>query len=124
MAVLTAFPKSPNIETVFQVMGTLVSDETQTEMNKNGKLTVLNDKNIQLQFGANLKSFQNKNISAITKLKKSKNLLLTDYDVELKKVIQESAKDMALSGKDVNTVLREAQEKAEKKVNEIKLAKK
>ncbi|WP_028550711.1 ABC transporter substrate-binding protein [Paenibacillus sp. UNC451MF] len=124
MAVLTAFPKSPNIEMVFQVMSTLVSDEAQTEMNKNGKLTVLNDKNIQLQFGANLKSFQNKNIPAITKLKRSKNLLLTDYDVELKKVIQESAKDMALSGKDVNTVLREAQEKAEKKVNEIKLAKK
>lgn len=120
MPVIMISPKSENAEAAFQAMQILVSDEAQTNMNRNGKLTVLNDKDIQLQFGSHLKSFQSKNIPAIFKLEKSKSLLLTDYDVELKRIIQNAAKDMALSGKDVNTILREAQENAEKTVSQLK----
>jgi multiple sugar transport system substrate-binding protein len=114
------FPKSPNKDAAFRVIETLVSDEVQTSLNKKGRLTVLNDENIKKQFASELKSFQGKNVQAVFKLKQAPGTVLTDYDVELKKMIQEAAKDMAQNGKDVNTALREAQDKAVKKMAELK----
>jgi hypothetical protein len=40
--------------------------------------------------------------------------------VELKKIVQNAAKDMAQNGKDVNTVMREAQNSAEIKLVQMK----
>ncbi|TMV50039.1 extracellular solute-binding protein [Paenibacillus mesophilus] len=120
MPVFMVFPKSPNKDAAFRVIETLVSDEVQTALNKKGRLTVLNDENIKKQFASELKSFQGKNVQAVFKLKQAPGTVLTDYDVELKKIVQEAAKDMAQNGKDVNTALREAQDKAVKKMAELK----
>lgn len=120
MPVFMMFPKSPNKEAAFRVIETLVSDEVQTDLNKKGRLTVLNDEAIKKQFASELKSFQGKNVQAVFKLKQAPGTVLTDYDVELKKILGEAAKDMAQTGKDVNTTLREAQNKAEKKMAELK----
>ncbi|MCC2683368.1 MAG: family 1 extracellular solute-binding protein, partial [Paenibacillaceae bacterium] len=114
------FPKSPHQDAAFQVIQTLTSDETQTMLNKNGRLTVLNSNDIKNQFASDLKSFKGKNIQSVFKLKQAPGVVLSDYDVELKKLIQNAAKDMAQNGKDVNTVLREAQDKAEKAMAEVK----
>jgi multiple sugar transport system substrate-binding protein len=120
MPVLMIFPKSPHQDAAFQVIQTLTSDETQTMLNKNGRLTVLNSNDIKNQFASDLKSFKGKNIQSVFKLKQAPGVVLSDYDVELKKLIQNAAKDMAQNGKDVNTVLREAQDKAEKAMAEVK----
>ncbi|ULL16710.1 extracellular solute-binding protein [Paenibacillus sp. H1-7] len=120
MPVLMVSPKTAHKDAVFQVINTLVGDEVQTLLNRNGRLTILNDDKIKSQFAADLKSFQGKNTQAVTKLKQAASVPITDYDVELKKIIQNAAKDMAQSGKDVNTILREAQSNAEKKMAEMK----
>ena len=81
---------------------------------------MLNDDAIKKQFASELKSFQGKNVQAVFMLKQAPGTVLTDYDVELKKIIGEAAKEMAQTGKDVNTALRDAQNKAEKKMAELK----
>ncbi|MEF3304526.1 ABC transporter substrate-binding protein [Paenibacillus sp. GYB003] len=120
MPVFMIFPKSPHKETAFRAIETLVSDEVQSALNKKGRLTVLNDDAIKKQFASELKSFQGKNVQAVFMLKQAPGTVLTDYDVELKKIIGEAAKEMAQTGKDVNTALRDAQNKAEKKMAELK----
>ncbi|WP_284639306.1 ABC transporter substrate-binding protein [Paenibacillus silviterrae] len=116
-------PKSKNQEAAFQVISTLVSDEAQIAMNKTGRMTSLNNDAVKKTYASELKSFQGKNIQAVFKTKQAPIVKPTDYDLPFKQLIREGAKDMAQNNKDVNTVLREIQDKAEKTMTDMKKSK-
>lgn len=102
----------------FQVMSILTSDEVQSELSKSGKISVLAKSDFQAQYGVNVPYLKGKNVGGIFKSKPRKiNDPLTEYDVLVRSAIDASAKDLA-GGKDVNTVIRETEEKANKAIEE------
>jgi multiple sugar transport system substrate-binding protein len=117
-------PKSKHPKEAFKVIAVLTSDEAQMAMNRTGRMTVLESENVKKTYAADLKSFQGKNVQAIFKTKSAAIAAPTDYDLPFKNIIRDAAKDMAQNGKDVNTILREAQDKAEKAMAEIQSGKK
>ncbi|CAG7636373.1 ABC transporter substrate-binding protein [Paenibacillus allorhizosphaerae] len=116
-------PKSKHQEEAFQVIAALVSDEAQIAMNKTGRMTSLNNDSVKKTYASELKSFQGKNVQAVFKTKPAPIVKPTDYDLPFKQLIRDGAKDMAQNNKDVNTVLREVQDKAEKAMLEVKKSK-
>ncbi|WP_028550143.1 ABC transporter substrate-binding protein [Paenibacillus sp. UNC451MF] len=116
-------PKSKHQEEAFKVISTLVSDEAQITMNKTGRMTSLNNDAVKKTYASELKGFQGKNVQAVFKTKQAPIVKPTDYDLPFKQLIRDGAKDMAINHKDVNTVLREIQEKAEKTMTDMKKAK-
>ncbi|CAG7632753.1 hypothetical protein PAESOLCIP111_03411 [Paenibacillus solanacearum] len=116
-------PKSKHPEEAFRVIEALVSDEAQIAMNKTGRMTSLNNDSVKKTYASELKSFQGKNVQAVFKTKPAPIVKPTDYDLPFKQLIREGAKDMAQNNKDVNTVLREVQDKAEKAMLEVKKSK-
>ncbi|ULL16778.1 extracellular solute-binding protein [Paenibacillus sp. H1-7] len=102
----------------FQVMSIFTSDEVQAEMSKSGKISALAKADFQTQYGANVPFIQGKNISGIFKSKTRKiNDPLTEYDALVRSALDAASKELA-AGKDVNTVLRETEEKANKAIDE------
>ncbi|CAG7637107.1 hypothetical protein PAESOLCIP111_03816 [Paenibacillus solanacearum] len=103
---------------VFEVMKIFTSDEVQSELSKSGKVSVLTKGDFQTQYGANVAYLKGKNIAGIFKSKPRKiNDPLTEYDALVRSAIDAAAKELA-AGKDVNTALREAEEKANKAIEE------
>ncbi|WP_079913475.1 ABC transporter substrate-binding protein [Paenibacillus sp. 32352] len=113
-------PQSKHQEEAFKVITTLVSDEAQITMNKTGRMTSLNNDTVKKTYASELKGFQGKNVQAVFKTKQAPIVKPTDYDLPFKQLIRDGAKDMAVNHKDVNTVLREIQEKAEKTMVDMK----
>jgi multiple sugar transport system substrate-binding protein len=106
-------------EQAMQVIQMITSREQQIEMTKNGRLTILTDKSIMSQFGANFPSLKGKNIEAIYKYPPSKTPIPNIADKEVQTIIRNMRKEMAINKKDINTVLREGQEQADKKIAEM-----
>ncbi|WP_282942909.1 extracellular solute-binding protein [Paenibacillus sp. RC67] len=102
----------------FQVMSIFTSDEVQAELSKSGKISALAKSDFQTQYGTNVPYLKGKNISGIFKSKTRKiNDPLTEYDALVRSALDAGAKELA-AGKDVNTVLREAEEKANKAIED------
>lgn len=100
---------SEHKDAAFQAIAYLLSDEAQTEMSRNLKMSVLKDNRVQAQFGQANAELQAKNVAAFTKLKMAelkpfkynfKTNPATQINQEFNKVIYE--------GKDINTALRDA----------------
>jgi multiple sugar transport system substrate-binding protein len=99
-------------DAAFQAASVVASDEVQAELSKDGKLSVLTSTDIQRQYATNLPMFKGKNIDGIFKAAPRKiNVPNTEYDVVVRSAIDDSAKELA-AGKDINTLLRETEEKA------------
>jgi multiple sugar transport system substrate-binding protein len=62
-------------------------------------------------YAANLESFKGKNISGIFKNKSAKLNTPTDYDQLVAKFMTEATSRVGLNNEDINTVLREIEEK-------------
>jgi len=102
----------------FQVMEVFTSNEVQSDLSQNGKVSVLANKNIEKQYGANLPTLKGKNVEGIFKAKpRELHSPVTEFDVIVRQAIDASAKDLA-DGKDINTVMRETEEKANQKIQE------
>ncbi|GAA4864065.1 hypothetical protein GCM10023310_49530 [Paenibacillus vulneris] len=102
----------------FEVMSIFTSDEVQAELSKSGKISVVAKADIQTQYGTNVPYLKGKNVSGIFKSKTRKiNDPLTEYDGLVRSALDSAAKELA-AGKDVNTVLRETEEKANKAIEE------
>jgi multiple sugar transport system substrate-binding protein len=106
-------------EQAMQVIQMLTSQEHQIMMTRDARLTVMKDKEVQNQFGANNPSLKGKNIAAIYKYPPSKTPQPHIADKEVQTVIRNIRKEMAVGKKDINTVLREGQELADKKIAEM-----
>jgi multiple sugar transport system substrate-binding protein len=110
---------SKHKEQAMQVIQMLTSREQQIKMTRDARLTVLKDDEVVKQFGANTPSLKGKNIEAIYKYTPSKTPQPHIADKEVQTVIRDMRKEMAVNKKDMNTVLREGQEKADKKIAEL-----
>lgn len=109
---LTVNKAGKNKEAAYRVLLTLISEETQTALSKNRRLTPLKDEKVKLTFATDSDVFTGKNLQSIFKVQPSP---LPDYST-WKPIIDpfanNVAKDIALNGIDVNTATREQEEKA------------
>ena len=88
-------------------------------LTQNGRLTALNDVEVMKQFGAAFPSLKDKNMAAVYKYAPSPSPTPHIADRKVQEVIRAMRKEMAINKKDINTVLREAQEKADKAIAEL-----
>ncbi|MEF3306832.1 ABC transporter substrate-binding protein [Paenibacillus sp. GYB003] len=106
-------------DAAMQVISVLLSDEVQTEMTKNLQSSVLKDPKINAQFGKATPELASKNVAAFTKLKVAVLKPFGFVPVGSAAGIPINAfTEMLYSNKDVNTVLREADEKMTKVIEE------
>jgi multiple sugar transport system substrate-binding protein len=112
---------SKHQDQAFQVMSVISSDENQLDMSKEGRISVLNSADVQKNYGAVIPELKGKNIAGIFKTKPRKSHTpVTDYDKLIRDVIDDSAKELATTGVDVNTLLRTTEEKANAAVEAAK----
>jgi multiple sugar transport system substrate-binding protein len=113
---------SKNKDAAFQLVRVLLSPEVQTMISRNGKMAALKDRTIQNQYGADVKQLQGKNGAVFTKLKMSavqpQNYLILNWS-PVSSALNNALYDM-LAGKDINTALREADEKTQKVIDEVR----
>ena len=113
-------PASKNKEAAYRVLLTLIGDESQTAMNKGNNLTILNKPDLKLQFASNTNIYQGKNLEGVFKVKPAPAPMYSEYDAENYKYLGEALKSMVVDKEDVNTVLRVANEKANKYIETVK----
>lgn len=94
----------------FQVLSTILSDEVQKELARNGRFPVLTDKNLETEFGKNLDYAKGKNLQAAFLTQPAKPFPVTKYDANAKNVMDAAITPVVKGEKDINTVLREAEE--------------
>ena len=113
-------PGSKHKEAAYAVIATMASEEAQRAMNRGTRLTVLNNAELRNEFAMDTKLYEGKNLQGVFKVKPAPLPEATPYDVKLYSFLGEGIKSMINEGKDINTVLREANEKADKHIEEMK----
>jgi len=101
---------SKHKDQAFQVIAAILSEENQLEMSRNARFPILKDQKIQEEFGKNVDYLKGKNLQAIFKTKPAAPVPPSKFAAEGSKLSQEAFKKY-MSGEDVNSVLREADEK-------------
>lgn len=115
---LMVTPTSKNKEAAYQVIQAMVSEESQTAMNRGTNLTVLNKPELKSEFAKDTKIFDGKNLSGIFKVQPASIPATTEYDTKIYSFLGDALKSMIVSGTDINSVLRAAGENADKYVQE------
>lgn len=116
---------SPNKDQAFDVISYLTTAEYQTQQIKDGKfVTALKDKELRKQFGANNPLYAGKNVKALQPNKYAPTSSVNKYDGPNNGQMVNIVKDVVYNGKDVNTALREAAERVNKKIEEAEAASK
>ncbi|MEF3304995.1 ABC transporter substrate-binding protein [Paenibacillus sp. GYB003] len=104
----------------FQVISTVLSDEVQTEMSRNARSPILTSKAVQDEFGKNVPYLQGKNLKAIFLTQPAAPVPPSKYGAYGSTVSQEAFKKVMKDGVDINSALREADEKLTKNMLENK----
>ncbi|MDF2714401.1 MAG: family 1 extracellular solute-binding protein [Paenibacillus sp.] len=113
-------PASKNKDAAYRVLQAMQTTEAQTMINKFGRLTVLKDPAIQKDYAADLNIFEGKNLAGIFSVKPATVPRGSMYDSKIYTFLNEANRDMILNGKDINTAIREAEEKSNKYIEEEK----
>ncbi|MBD2866909.1 ABC transporter substrate-binding protein [Paenibacillus oceani] len=116
---MTITPASKNKAAAYQVIQAMITDEAQKEMNKGSRMTAFKDEELRKQFASSMDIFKNKNLAGIFKVKPAVPPMGTKYDAKNYTYVNDAMKAM-LGGTDINTALREANEKAVKAMEEEK----
>lgn len=116
---LSVTKQSKYKDQAMQVLKAVSSLEAQLLQSRNGRISVLNDPEIQKQFSKDVKAFQGKQLDNLFQFKAVPSAPATLYDDEVRAIVRNIAKEIAVNKKDVNTALREAQELADKKIAEM-----
>lgn len=111
---------SKNKDAAFMVIAYLLSAEPQLELAKNGLLPALNDEEWKRHFGEQMPIFQGKNTEAIFKSQPAQKYTMSPYDSIAMSSFTGAFKDVESGVKDINTALREANEAADRKIQEKK----
>lgn len=114
---------SKNKEAAFLVAATLASEEVQMDISRHARFSILVDPKISDAFGKDISFLNGKNVQAIYKTKPAKSFKKTEYDSFGISAMRNGVTEMVNNGKDVNTVLREAEEKVNKQISEKEAAK-
>ncbi|MDF2721433.1 MAG: extracellular solute-binding protein family 1 [Paenibacillus sp.] len=118
------FKTSKNKEDAFKVMQLLSTTEIQTAINRVGRLTALADENIRKDFGVDIPVLKGKNIQGALKVQPSKMAPPNPYTLTVLGKLGGAMTDLALDRKDINTIMREYQEIADKAIQDEMSAKK
>jgi multiple sugar transport system substrate-binding protein len=114
------YSQSKHKNEAMQVISAVTSDENELNVSRSGRLPSLKDKKFQENFGADLESLKEKNIKAVFMSKPADNPPASKY-ADLAESFLTGAVDKVLGGQvDANTALREAEDQANKKIDEEK----
>lgn len=105
---------SKHKDVAFQVIAYLTSKEVQMEISRNGYMSSLTDPEPQNVFGENLQSLKGKNKAAIFKLPSAPMYKVSAYDSAIIAELDKALVEVLTTGKDVNTALRDANDRADK----------
>ncbi|ULL15949.1 extracellular solute-binding protein [Paenibacillus sp. H1-7] len=114
---------SKNKEAAFDAIQLFTTPEVQKILNRSSRLTVLADESIRKDFLADLPLTKDKNIQGALKIKPAKMAPPNPYHVIVAGKVNAVVTNLATGAKDINTILRETQEDADKAI-EQELAKK
>ncbi|TVY07758.1 ABC transporter substrate-binding protein [Paenibacillus cremeus] len=111
---------SKHKEEAFKVLLETVSKETQMIVSANGRISAIPDKAIQANYAKNFSSYNGKKVQNIFLTKQTPAQKSSIYGSKASSIIRDEQKNMALGKKDVNTALKDAQERVIKNVEEEK----
>lgn len=118
--VMMISPTSKNKEAAYRVLKTLISEEAQREMNRGTRLTVLKDPALKTEFASSLNLYGGKNLAGVFKVSPAPYELASPYDAAVNKMMDDTMKQVATAGMDVNTALRTANEAAAKEIEALR----
>ncbi|MEF3309164.1 extracellular solute-binding protein [Paenibacillus sp. GYB004] len=101
----------------FQVLASILSEDVQMDMSRNGRFPILQNKAIQDEFGKNIPYLQGKNLKAIF-LTQPAAPVPPSKDGAAGQAISQEAFKKVMNGTDINSALREADEALNKKIAE------
>jgi multiple sugar transport system substrate-binding protein len=100
-------------EEAFRVISFLTEKENQILATENKRLTALNDPEIKARYGKNAPFLNGKNLAGVFKNEPARNPPPSEYATKLvMPIVNQAAYDVADGKKDINTALKEAEEKA------------
>ncbi|MDB5083300.1 MAG: hypothetical protein JWN30_186 [Bacilli bacterium] len=105
---------SQHKDAAFQVASFFASEQVQSILNKNGRLTILNNPDIKKDFDANLSVMQGKNLKGALSMTPAVPIKPTKYDAIVVNTMNGLSKELATGSKDINTILQDAQDAADK----------
>ncbi|MFB9750286.1 ABC transporter substrate-binding protein [Paenibacillus hodogayensis] len=109
---------SKHKEQAFQVLSYAAGEEVQRLINRRGRITILKKtEETKKEYGAELEFLKGKNTNAFFTLQPGMHEH-TKFDLKGRSIISEAANDMVLKGVDVNTALRNAQDKLNQYIKE------
>ncbi|CAG7616804.1 extracellular solute-binding protein [Paenibacillus allorhizosphaerae] len=111
---------SPYKKQAMHVIQTVTSPEAQRIQARNARVPVLNDEAIKKEYGKDIPWMAAKNVASLFKFKASPTPKPNLYDKEVQPFIRQTRKAIAIDNKDINTALREAQEAADKRLQELR----
>lgn len=117
---------SQHKDDAFDVIAFMTSNEVQLAMSKRGTFSALNNKDILAAFAQEAPDFiKKKNLSVFTEPNKyTTPTNISEYTSTANTELNTALTEVITTGKDVNTALREAAEKANQKIEQAKSAKK
>ncbi|RKN78996.1 extracellular solute-binding protein [Paenibacillus ginsengarvi] len=107
---------SKHKEEAFQAIAHLLSPEVQAESTRNGNMTVLDSKDIKQRFLENSPVYRGKNIPAFYYNNVAEPYATTKYDLIASNLYTDALRQFIFGTKDLNTVLREAEEAADRAI--------
>lgn len=109
---------SKHKDQAFQVVSFVTGEEVQKLINKDGRITALKKtEEMKNEYGADLEILKGKNTNAFFTLQPGMHEH-TKFDVKGRSLIVEASNEMILKGIDVNTALRNAQDKLNQYIRE------
>lgn len=109
-------------DAAFKVISVMLSDEVQLDMSRNLWMSALTNQSIHNEFGKNFPDLASKNMVAFTK--PNMKGIQTFGGVAAHTFANNAFDEIIYTGKDINTAMREADEKLNKALEELKQQKK
>jgi multiple sugar transport system substrate-binding protein len=107
-------PTSKYKNEAFAVIAELLTDDVQISASRKGELSVLKNPKIREAYAQDLKPVTPKNFNAYFIPANAEPTPKNDFDNQVRAIIRGKFFEVVTEGKDVNTALREGQEKADK----------
>ncbi|MFE5318292.1 ABC transporter substrate-binding protein [Paenibacillus sp. NPDC056579] len=112
---------SPHKEQAFQVMTYMLSEEVQRIIAKSGRMSVLDNPQLEKEFGTELESLKGKQIENVFKALPRKLHIPSEFDKDVAtKKLEDAAKEVATGKADVNSALRNVQSAIDKEIQSLK----
>ncbi|GBF78473.1 hypothetical protein PA598K_07123 [Paenibacillus sp. 598K] len=113
---------SKHKDEAFQVLANILSDETQRVLSRNGRVPAIDKPELEKEFGADIEVLKGKKIENIFKTTPP---VLKQHRLEgdIAKHVTQAFQDIALSGTDINTAIRNAEEAIRKDLETLKTTK-